>query len=77
MIHTHRLYRPSSYYTSKLLVSLPFAVLNSLTLILPLYGLAGLNMSRQAADWAPPLVEHSVVATLGYLVANQVCEGSE
>ena len=43
-----------------------------MTLILPLYGLAGLNMSVRAADWAPPLVEHSVVATLGYLVANQV-----
>ena len=27
------------------------------------------------SEWAPPLAEHAVIATLSYLVANQVWEG--
>ena len=67
------LYTPSAYYCSKVVVGLPFAALNILTLAFTIYGLAGLELSgTQGGEWAPPLVEHAIIVTLGYLVANQV-----
>ena len=39
--HSHRLYRPSSYYAAKFLVGLPFAVFNILTLVFIVYGMVG------------------------------------
>ena len=56
-----------------MMVGLPFAILNILTLAFTVYGLAGLQLGgSQGGQWAPPLVEHAIIATLGYLISNQV-----
>jgi hypothetical protein len=54
------------------LVGLPFAVINILSMTLTVYGLAGLRMGAGNVEWGPALAQHAVVTTLGYLVASQV-----
>ena len=67
-----RLYPPSACYAAKVLVNLPFSLLNILTLALIVYGMIGLSTASAHAEWGSPMLEHMVIASLGYLVAAQV-----
>ncbi|GAX75358.1 hypothetical protein CEUSTIGMA_g2802.t1 [Chlamydomonas eustigma] len=68
------LYKISAFYVAKLLVRLPFAVINSLSMTLTVYGMAGLRIGGRNVEWGPAIAEHAVISTLGYLVASQVIQ---
>jgi hypothetical protein len=60
-----RLYRAPAYYAAKAGVTAAASVLNALVFAAVVYGMAGL------APAAGPLAAHLLLATAGYLVAQQ------
>ncbi|KAG1665475.1 hypothetical protein FOA52_007607 [Chlamydomonas sp. UWO 241] len=70
------LYHASAYYAAKVVVALPFAAFNVVTLSLVVYGMTGLSQASPGvvANWGHPVGEHIVLAILGYLVASQVIQ---